>query len=148
LDELYKATALGMQGKIQKPDEPLPLEYFRDVVNKAMREELGSPAREQVSQISGQEVEGGAAYDPLEAAAPSPVLAGTPISASPLPPEVARILEEVQLPPVKVARDSDAHKIEWLPPFPDAALKDYRASPPSTEEQKKVRQAIRDARIA
>ncbi len=148
LDNLSKAAVMGVQGKIQKPDEPLPLDYFRDTVNKFMRDELGTPAREQVSWLSGQEAEGGAAYDPQEAAAPAPVLAGTPLSASPLSPEGARILEEVQLPPVKVARDSDAHKIEWLPPFPDAALKDYRASPPSTEEQKKVRQAIRDARIA
>jgi hypothetical protein len=147
LDGLYKSATEGVQGKIQKPEEPFPLEYFRDAVNKAVTDELGSQQREQASRLSGQEAEGGAPNDPMEEAAPSPVLAGTPTGAGAITPMVARILDEVELPPVKVVRAGDNFKVEWLPPFPDAAMREYRPSPADSDEQKKVRQTIRNARV-
>jgi hypothetical protein len=147
LDQLFHATAAGVQGKIQRPDEPLPLEYFRDAVNTGMKAELDPYQLAQVSRLGGQEAADGAAYDPQEAAPTVPALAGGPASTGPTARLVETILEQVDVPPVKATGDGGRLNFDWLPPFTEAALKDYRPSAAGTDEQQKLRQAVQRARV-
>jgi hypothetical protein len=148
LEALCGATLRGVQGKIQKPDDPLPVEYYCEAVNTAMQAELTPQKLTQVSRLTGREEEAGAAYDPAEAAPPAPVLAGVPAKAADATAKLVEgILDEVDLPPVKATREGGRLRSEWLPSFPEAGLKDYQPDAGSSDEQKKVRQSIHHARV-
>ncbi len=81
LDSLETAMAptkgeKGLEGRIQRPDDPLPLDSLRDLVNASMKEELIPYKLEQQSRLAGAEPKDGAAFDRAEAPAPSVVAGG------------------------------------------------------------------------
>lgn len=142
------AVQKATDGKIQRPDEPFPLDKLVEAVNKGMEKELKGLKAQQVSRLVGKENDNGVAYDPKEKPAPLPTL--------PSPPDltvnkaslqlVKGVLEEVGVPPVKPSAQDNGIQFEMLPPFKNEALEKYVAN--NAPEDPKLRQAIMKARAA
>jgi hypothetical protein len=150
LDELWTALAptsprQGLEGKIQRPDDPLPLGPLNELVNRGLQAELGPQKLEQVARVSGGDADNGAAYDRDEPLPPSPVLA--PYVRSRENRDLAhRVLDkEIGAPPVKVSLNDLAINYDLLPPFAEEALKPYEeAGDPNSPLQ----QVVHRARVA
>jgi hypothetical protein len=132
----------GVQGKIQKPEEPLPLDYFKAQVNELMELELKRRKLEQISFLSGQEVDSGAAYDKNEPLPPSPPLAGVPTNKA-TEQLVKAVVAQIGTPAVKPSLTSSDLKYDALPPFKAEVLKKYEDD---GEKDSPLRQAVRNAR--
>jgi hypothetical protein len=143
LDELSGALGAGLSNKIQRPEEPLPLERYVEAVNRRMQKELEPLRLVQVSRLTGQEPEGGAPYDPNEPPPPPPSL-GTALAHKDDRERIRQVLDEVGTPPVKVSPDDFGVNYEVLPPFAPAALKRYDGA--GGDPNSKVRKAVRKAR--
>ena len=61
----------GLEGKIQRPDDPLPVEQLRDLVNASMKEELTPYKLEQQSRLAGAEPTGRGRLRPGRGAGPA-----------------------------------------------------------------------------
>jgi hypothetical protein len=142
LEKFYEALTPRTIGKLEQESDPLPLEPMAQAVEKSVVKDVGEQLKaKQTPRLAGQAPEGGAAYDPGEALPPPLAIP------RPAPPaggfakrEMIRgILNEIELPPIKLARsDTAALRIEDLVPFaakklddyePDASLKDIEANP-------------------
>jgi hypothetical protein len=141
---LFEALARGVEGKIQRPDQPIPLEPLVEKVNARMKAELAQLKKEQQSRLSGKEAEGGAAYDPKQPPAPKPVIrpSAGPDGGRASIDQVRAILREVDVPPVKVTRDEMLLRAESMPPFSATALEAYKAD----DDMTPFREAIVKAR--
>lgn len=110
--------------RLQKPDEPLPIEALA----VAVKDEVELTAK-QSPRLVGKEPAEGAAYNPEEKP-PAKLVARLPAAAGDLAAraEVQRILDELDLPPVRPPR---AHtpplKLETLIPFSAKVLESYKA---------------------
>jgi hypothetical protein len=142
LDALAEEVANVSRGKIQKPDDPLPLERLVEGVNARMKGVLGPLGKVQTSRLAGSEAEGGAEPDPKEPMPPKPqpvIAVGRPGEKADLT-AVRSILKDISFPPLKVAKDTKPLTAESLPPIPADALKDYadegEATPLRAEVQK------------
>jgi len=125
---------------LKKPDhvdEPLPIAALADVVNKKTGAEIAAQLKEkQTPRLTGKEVSGDVAFDKTQ-----PLAAGMMIP-RPSPPggmakadEVRSILEEIDLPPIKPAREESRRPlIEELVPFSAKKLEAYRADYTSVKE--------------
>jgi hypothetical protein len=135
----------SLQGKIQWPRDPYPLEQLVPLVNKLMEAELKPLKLTQVSRLSGKEPGDGAAYDSKEAAPPTPQLAAVPTeSGGQANMQIIRsVLEEIGVPPVKVSKNDNTLKFEMLPPFAPKAMEKFAGGP---AEDSKVKAAIMKAR--
>lgn len=145
LDSLQKALQQGGKGKIQKADEPVPVEHYVALVNQFMQNDLKRRKIEQVSRLTGKEADSGAAYDPKQPPAPD---AKTALAQSPVGDEKNKKLVEVVLgqigtPPIKVTHEFPL-RYDALPPFPAAALKKYEDDSPNPNSP--LRQAVQKAR--
>ena len=103
LDELDTALVTdekskGLKDKIQHPEDPLPMERLRTLVNAGMKRELSEFKLEQTSRLSGEEAKDGAPYDKSAPPAPAIVLATPPKGDSP---KVQSVLNEIGVPPIK-----------------------------------------------
>ncbi len=132
LDELDTALVTdekskGLKDKIQHPEDPLPMERLRDLVNAGMKRELSDFKLEQTSRLSGEEAKDGAPYDKSAPPAPAIVLATPPKGDS--AGKVQSVLNEIGVPPLKPSRvdDTGVH-LKDLPPFPMDKMNDYPAS--------------------
>jgi hypothetical protein len=147
LDALHTALSpdkpdQGLQGKIPRPEDPLPLETLNELVNQGLREELGPQKLEQVARLTGRGADDGAAYDKNEPVPPSPALAAA--AGGPKNRElIHQVLDkEIGVPPVKVSVNDLAVNYDLLPPFADEALKQYdQAGDPDSKLQKAVHKA-------
>jgi hypothetical protein len=139
LDEIESAQRKGLANKIQHPQDPLPLEQFIAAVNRGMASELAPRNLQQVSRLSGKELDAGAAYDPKEAAPKPPDLG--PIAVADRGPARA-ILQEVGVPPIKGGADDTPEALAMLP-FSAEMLKKYEAGGAADTP---LRQAVRKAR--
>ncbi len=143
LESLQKALQQG--GKIQNPDEPLPLERYVERVNLFMRNDLSKRKLEQVSRLTGKEAESGAAHDPKEPAPPEAktALAPPPAGAGNNKKLVQSVLDQIGTPPIKVTHEMPL-RVDALPPFHAAALKKYEDDKPNPNSP--LRKAVADAR--
>jgi hypothetical protein len=142
LKALHVASQKGIPNKIQSPDDPLPLEYFKDAVNEVMAAALKPLKVRQVSFLSGKEAAGGAPYDKSKPPPKPPTLA-------PLPENkdneklVRAILDEISIPGIKPSQGSDELNFAALPPFDPAVLKKYDEKGPNDSP---LRKAVRSTR--
>jgi hypothetical protein len=148
LDKLNTALApgkgeKGMEGKIQHPEDPLPLDALQGFVNASLKEELNPYKLEQQSRLAGAEPKDGAAFNRSEAPAPTPTLA--PAGSSGNPKEIQAVLNEIGAPPIKASREDSTIRFEVLPPFPAAIMSNYPAGSPD-DDHKALRDAILNAR--
>ena len=129
VDCLFEALARGVEGKIQRPDEPFPLAPLVEKVNARMKAELVPLKKEQTSRLTGAEADGGAAYDPKQPPAPKLVIRPStgPAAERASIDLVRAILREVDVPPVKVTRDEMLLRAESMPPFSAKTLEAYKA---------------------
>jgi hypothetical protein len=128
LDELDTALVTdeknkGLKDKIQHPEDPLPMERLRTLVNVGMKRELSELKLEQTSRLAGEEAKDGAPYDKGAAPAPGIVLATPPKAGSPK--VIQAVLAEVGVPSIKPSLDDTGVHFEVLPPFPPEKMKDY-----------------------
>jgi hypothetical protein len=149
LDALYEEVTNISGGRIQSPNEPLPLERLAEAVNARMKAELAPLGKVQTSRLAGAEAEGGADPDPNEPAPPKP----KPVAAPARPGGTANLgavrglLKDISFPPLKVARDQKPLSAEALPPFSAQVLKDYLTdgeATPLRAEVAKARQVLDD----
>ncbi len=155
LGALYDALAPlkpggGYQGKIQRPNDPFPLEALATLVNKDMEADLKplklQPKEVQVCKLYGTEKDNGAEYNPGEPLATLPPLPKPPdMTANPKSVQLVKsVLDEIGTPAVKVSRLDNSLHFEMLPPFPEAGLAQYAATPPP--EGSTLRMAVMKAR--
>ena len=143
LDKLYTALApkqgeKGLEGKIQRPDDPLPLQQLCDLVNASLKEELG-PKLEQQSRLSGAEAKDGAPFDRNEEPAPAIALAPAPTGSSAK--DIQSVLDEVGTPSIKSSREDSGIHFDVLPPFAQEKLADYKPGGDDSDLRKAVLQA-------
>jgi hypothetical protein len=122
-------------GGFADPNEPIPVEALAPKVNQRMKDYLAMDKEkfEQVSRLSGKEVEGGAAYDPKEPLppqvipkAPPPAGQGGKAGAA----MIGNILTELkQIPPLKPSLKAymATFKPEAMPAFPEKVMEFYTA---------------------
>jgi hypothetical protein len=143
LDKLFDALGTGGALKgIQQPRDALPLDALAEAVSKAttadVLEELNV---RQTPRLTGQEAKSGADYDPNEPA-PPPVVIQRPAVAGgseASPREVKKILDEIVLPPIKLARTESAPlPLEALVPFSAKVMEEYQADYASIREVLKI----------
>jgi hypothetical protein len=144
LGELSGALMAGLSNKIQRPEEPLPLEQYVEVVNRRMKGELEPLKFVQESRLTGREAEGGAPYDKNEPPPPPPSL-GTVVVHKDDVRRIRKVLDEIGTPPVKVSANDFSVHYEVLPPFSPAALKKYDDA--GGDPNSKLRAAVRKARV-
>jgi hypothetical protein len=145
VDGLQKALRQGGSGRIQKTDEPLPLDHYVGLVNKFMRDELSKRKLEQVSRLIGKEADSGAAYDPKQ---PPPPEAKTALAPRPAGVEknkkmIEAVLDQIGTPPIKVTHESPL-RYDALPSFSPTTLKKYEDDP--SDPNSPLPQAVKNAR--
>jgi hypothetical protein len=131
-------------GKIQRPEDSLPVEAINDAVAKTMKAELDPLKLTQAPRVTGKEAPEGAAYDKDQ---PPPPDVKNLIAAGSNSKENANIikgvLDEISLPPIKPAIGSgpdQALKVEILPPFDAKTMAKYGpAESPLREKIHEVR---------
>jgi hypothetical protein len=133
----------GYEGKIQNPDDLLPLAPLTDLINAGVKDELAQRKLAQTARVTGTLPEDGAAYDRNETPSPAPELARVPNQGS-----ATRLIQEVRAeistPPIRVSADEAASNFDVLPPFDPAALKKYDDE---GKPDDKLRKAVRRARV-
>ncbi len=129
----------ALEGRIQKPEDPIPAEVFRDAVNKRIDND-GHKVK-QASAVYGKEPASGADYDKDEKAAERPAL---PAVSGANAREIAELLAEISLPSLKGAEGAAADlSAGSLPPFPADVMKKYGGSLPLDHP---LRAAVQKAR--
>ena len=144
IDKLYTALApakgeKGLEGKIQRPEDPLPVEQLRDLVNASLKEELAPAKLEQQSRLSGAEAKDGAPFDRNADPAPAIALAPAPTGSSAK--DIQSVLDEVGTPSIKPSREDSGIHFEVLPPFAQEKLVDYKPGGDDSDLRKAVLQA-------
>jgi hypothetical protein len=135
----------ALAGKIQKPDDLIPVEALAEAVNEKMaaqteRRKVGK----QVAFLAGKPPASGAEYDRSETPAEAPAL--PVVNAGDLT-LVKEIMKDISLPPLKGGEGSGQDvPFALLPPFAPGVLKKYQGGdlPPDA----KLRQAVHEARVA
>jgi hypothetical protein len=124
---------------LQEPTMPLPLDVLVPRVNQYLAKSLAMQKLEQVSRLSGQEMQGGATYNPDDPLPPpvaihQPPSVGDPASAM----QVQKILEEIAaVPSPRVGRPGvhpHFNLLKSLPLFSAKDLEPYKADYRSWEE--------------
>lgn len=138
----------GLQGKIQRQDEPYPVERLNEVVNGLMKKDLDDRMLEQVAFLSGTMMDNGVAFNAAEPAPPSPTLAKVPEQNGGLATAklVRSVLDEIGSPPIKQTLVDNRINYDLLPPF-TANFDDYTLTADNMEDTK-LRKAVRNARAA
>ncbi len=143
IEALHVASQKGIQNKIQKPDDPLPVEYFKEKVDEQMASDLKRYKLQQVSILSGKMPDMGAAYDRNEPQPPKPALAPMPENKG-NEKLVRAVLDQVGTPGVKPGQGSEGLNYEALPPFDPEVLKKYDEDKGTDDSP--LRKAVRGAR--
>jgi hypothetical protein len=142
LKAFLQASRRGVQGKIQKPDDPLPLDYVHTQVNELLELELKKRKLQQVSFLSGEEAQDGSAYDKNEPLPRSPSL--PPVAANKATEQLVKaVLAEIGTPNVKPSLTDGNLKFDALPPFSADVLKKYEED---AEPESPLLKAVRTAR--
>ncbi len=148
-DRFYRTLVDVMQkgrlNRIQKAEDPFPLEPYVEWINESMKKELGPRKLEQVSRLTGTETDPGATFDKNEPAPPDAItcLAPAPKETAASKAMIAKVLDEIGTPPVKVTHEM-ALRYDALPPFSAEVLKKYQADKPNPDSP--LRKAVTKAR--
>jgi hypothetical protein len=138
LEKLIGALTGKTVGKTQRPEEALPARVLADIVDPQTTDEIARELQsKQAPQLSGIEPDEGVAYDP-----DAPLPARIEIPGPPAPEggmakrqEIRGILREIDLPPIRLAREETALlEIETLIPFAAKRMDRYRADYSSLKE--------------
>jgi hypothetical protein len=130
LEKLLAALSGKTVGKNQHPDDALPLSLLAEVVDHATTEEARDELQgKQTPHLAGAEPAEGAPYDP-----DAPLPARIEVPAPPAPEggmvrreEIRSLLKEIELPPIRLAREETAPlEIEALVPFAAKRTERYR----------------------
>jgi hypothetical protein len=132
-------------GKIQRPEDALPIEAINEAITKTMKAELDLVKLIQVPRVTGKEAADGAPFNKDE---PFPPDAQKQVAAPAINKENAKIiqgvLDEISLPPIKPAIGSGEDKsvkVEMLPPFDPKAMAKYGPA------ESPLRKKIQDVRV-
>jgi hypothetical protein len=127
IDKFIAVLEKGVQGTIQHPEDPIPVEKLNDAVVVAMKDELTKFKLTQTPRVSGKAAASGAAYDPKAPQPKPPVLAASANNKANNK-QIQMVLNEISTPPVKGGNFADATiKFEMLPPFNEKAMKGFSA---------------------
>src|SRR5437588_3374476 len=111
LEKLNYALVNNLKG-VPTADEPLPLNDLVEAVNKQLKAALDPQKKVQTSRLSGVEAAGGVAYNPDEPLPNQLVIKPAPAGAEGVVPVdrevVKKILDEIEVPPVKKSRGMGA----------------------------------------
>jgi hypothetical protein len=135
----------ALDGKIQKPDDLLPLETLQEAVQDRMAGYLERHKLDrQTAFLAGKPPASGAEYDRAEKPAEAPALPVVHYGDRKL---VQAILSEISLPPLKGGEGGGQDvSLALLPPFPAEGLKGYEGA--DLPADSKLRQALHKARVA
>jgi hypothetical protein len=144
VDALLKRTVHPVAGGSQGPQDAIRVDTLVELVNTEMQRILSGYGKTQTSRLAGKEAEGGAPYDPAEPP-PQRVEPKMPVAAADAYPvaDLRKLLQEVDLPPIKVAREEMLLRGESLPPFTARTMNAYKeADGADTPFRKAVKAAI------
>lgn len=142
LEALQEVVAQGIEGSVQKPEDPIPVAALVDRVNVRMKQLLDPLGKKQVSRLTGQEAQVALPYDPDAVLAPEPKVklpAGVGEFASEK--QVEEILAAVTVPPIKAVRTDSELRAKALPMFQAKTLAMYAMDSKDTEFRKAVKAA-------
>ncbi len=154
LDEIFdtigEVMQKGLLGKIQKAEDPLPVERYVGWVNERMKKELDKRKLEQTSRLAGKEVDVTAAFDKNEPPPPAAVacLAAAPGDVAESKELIESVLTQIGTPPVKVTHEM-ALRYDALPAFSADTLKKYEGDKPEGDKpdaDSPLRKAVKNAR--
>jgi hypothetical protein len=143
-DALFETLQKGLEGEIQKPEDPLPLPRMVEGVNKRMKAFLDPFKKTQTSRLAGAEPADGAPYD---AAAAQPAKVEIKVPASAGRKQVEDILKELDVPPLIPTKAERPLTARSMPLFSKEVLDAYLPEEPNTDFRKavaKARQALHD----
>jgi predicted Zn finger-like uncharacterized protein len=144
LSLLTQAFAQG--GNVQKPEEPLPLDFLVKQVNGPVQDivKLRDSGAVQTPRLAGHEVDSGLAYDPSVRMPPHIELPKSTAFAQggvADPKEIEKLIREVAVPPLKLPRDKGQESPEQQAaalaatfPFSAETMKPYAADYHSLRE--------------
>jgi hypothetical protein len=130
-------------GKIQRPDDALPIEAINEGITKTIKAELDPFKLTQVPRITGKELADGAPFNKDEPQPPTPAIASAAITKDNAK-IIQGVLDEISLPPIKPAIGSGEDKslkIEMLPAFDAKTMAKYG------QAESPLREKIRDVRV-
>jgi hypothetical protein len=127
---IQKVLGRGLGGVIQSQKDELPLAALQKEVNRTMKVELENFGLVQTSRLSGRSASNAAEEgEGDDGSAPAVIveLAKEIGEGTATRNQVAAILKEIEVPPIKAAQEDMVLKFEALPPFPAKILNDYGA---------------------
>jgi uncharacterized caspase-like protein len=119
----------GLGGVIQKPEDAMPLTALMNDVNRTIKGELEAYGLSQTSRLSGQ-VDAADRSEETDETEPAEVVVEVPRSiaeGAATRSQVATILKDIAVPPIKAAQEDMVLKFETLPPFSRKIMEDYGA---------------------
>jgi hypothetical protein len=129
LENLYRSLGQGAIRNPEQPDDLLPMDILAESVNRSTAQEAQSSYQAiQTPRLSGRPPAEGAHYDadeplPDKIELPQPSL---PASGTARVEEIRQILQEIELPPIKLAREQMMPlRIESLIPFSAKVMAPY-----------------------
>jgi hypothetical protein len=133
----------GLEGKIQRPDEPMPLAQINDLLNQNIEREARKQNWTQQAGLYGSFQDNGVKFDPSAKMPSSPTLAEANVRGGR---QAVKLLEEVRAeistPPVKPSSNAYASNFDILPPFDPEKLKKYEdGGEPDTKLKKTIARA-------
>lgn len=139
---LLESTQRGIQGRIQKEEDLIPLDLINEDVNRRMKESLEPLGLKQTAFVAGSDRDNGTTYDPNEPLAAAPTLAPIPVQqgGAATAAAIRGVLDEISVPPIKVTKLDNKINFAMLPPMADA-MKDYLAGGEMTPLRQKVKEA-------
>lgn len=145
VEALWDQLGQKPPGIIQRADGPIPIDRLVDGVNRGLANKLRPHRRTQTSRLVGKEPEEGAAYDPSEPlppnVVPKPPVAGADAYAVK---DLRKLLGEIAVPPIRIARDVEPLRAESLPPFAAKVMEAYpEAEGPDTELRQAVKASVK-----
>ncbi len=150
----------AMTTRDMTPDDPLPVSALVEQINQGVTKDVRTPIRSLAERLettkrdgkpvemkvatAGKPGQGGAKYDPSEAAAVSPVLARTQEESKAGRELNAQVLKELALPPIKRGRAIGDLHVETLPVLGVEEAAKYRDNP---KEETPLQKAMKQAQV-
>jgi hypothetical protein len=139
-----KGSKAALEGKIQQPDDLIPMPLLHDAVDRLMQADAERRGFKQVALLAGSPPSSGASYDKAELVATIPAF---PVVKTANEKAIQSIMSEISVPTVK-SSEGNGQGISFglLPPFSPEAMKKYEDG--KLPADSKLRKAIHNARVA
>jgi hypothetical protein len=133
----------ALEGRIQKPDDEIPVQVLFNKTNAIMAEQVGKRKLKQVALLAGAAPATGAEFDATEKPAPLPAMPVVRTGDARL---VKEIMSDISLPPLKGGEGNGSDVVfTQLPPFPEAALEPFKGG--ALPADSNVRKTVNEARV-